>query len=356
MEKILTIFTGGTIGSKAGGGVLDVDRAAGRELIEGFRKSGGAAAAVDFDVLRPLDILSENLLPRHWGAMYRAACHADAGGYAGVIVTHGTDTLPYSAAAMSCLHAGKKIPLVFVAANLRISHPESNGPANFAHAVRFILQNRIPGVFVVFRNRRGESIVYLGTRLLSADAVSDQYASYMGADFGEMRDGMFVRRAAGFGPDLQALEALERKYDVPATDFPGGVMFVRPYPGLDYSAISLAENKPSAVLHGLYHSSTACSAPEESSAVAFAERCRAQGIDFYMHDGRRCRDENGVYPSAKALLDVGARPLTGISGEAALAKLNVAYNQTAVPPRTYMEENVFFEYVRQPAQTDIDCE
>ncbi len=56
---------------------------------------------VDFDIIRPYTILSENAEPEHWLKIIRAIQNRDLRAYHGIMITHGTDTLPYTAAALA---------------------------------------------------------------------------------------------------------------------------------------------------------------------------------------------------------------------------------------------------------------
>ena len=60
-KRICVIFTGGTIGSFSNGGVVDLNAETGSLLIDKYRTRFGGE--VEFDTLRPLNILSENMQP-----------------------------------------------------------------------------------------------------------------------------------------------------------------------------------------------------------------------------------------------------------------------------------------------------
>ncbi|MDR1571900.1 MAG: asparaginase domain-containing protein [Clostridiales Family XIII bacterium] len=350
MKRILVVLTGGTIGSRPDGGLIRLDRDAGRSLVEAFRgRAAGAREDVAFEVIQPVEMFSEDMLPRRWGEIYGAVRGFGLDACDGVVMTHGTDTLAYTAAAMSFLFAGAGVPVALTASGLGPGRPGSDGHANFAAAVDFVAGSGLPGVFAVFRDRAGETAVYLGSRLLSADSVTDRYSSYMGVDFGRMRDGAFQPCESATNPSARELRGLKARYSLGEPGFGRGVACLLPYPGLNYAHLDFSRDRPAAVLHGLYHSSTACTGPPaENSVLEFAKRCRDSGIDLYVHDGRRLAGE--TYPSGRALLDLGARPLTGLSFEAALAKLNIAYSQDAAPPYDYMKENVFFEYAGKASE------
>ncbi|MCD7948518.1 MAG: asparaginase domain-containing protein [Oscillospiraceae bacterium] len=340
MKKILVVFTGGTIGSKSANAVINVDETQGYTLLETFRRD--TEMQVTFDTVQPLNILSENLVPRHWSAIYDTLSGMDLAAYSGIIITHGTDTLPYTTGVMSYLLAGLGLPVVFVASNRALDHPQSNGHQNFAGAVQFILGEGLPGVFAVFQNTAEELVVYLGTRLLEADKVTDQYRSYLGVDFGRMEHGKLVRNHHPMNPDMQGT-ARQAAFGIPQIRFDNKVISIQPYPGLDYSLYDLKKSRPAAILHGLYHSSTACIEPKENSIVELAHLCNQNGIDLYIHDSRNC--VGSMYYTSRELLCAGVHTLTNLSYEAALAKLYVAYNQDQTTPTKYMSENLFFEYV-----------
>ena len=50
----------------------------------------------------------------------------------GVVITHGTDTMAYSAAALSYMLSGQVKPVIFTGSQLPIAHPLSDAPANLA--------------------------------------------------------------------------------------------------------------------------------------------------------------------------------------------------------------------------------
>ena len=100
MKNILVVFTGGTIGSCAEAGTIHPSAQAGFKLIQLFQQLPHAAA-VQFDCIQPLHLLSENLQPPVWTTLIAAIEQRSLADYDGIIVTHGTDTLAFTAAALS---------------------------------------------------------------------------------------------------------------------------------------------------------------------------------------------------------------------------------------------------------------
>lgn len=380
MTDIVVVFTGGTIGSRRSGGVFDVDSEAGYELLSRYREAAGERAEhVRFETTQPYETLSENMDPGHWLMLVRclrgrigAAEAVRRDGTAmpggtdkpgktnmpdmpdGIIVTHGSDTLPYTAAMLGYALADVRLPIVLVAANFPLGDPRSNGLRNFAAAVDFIEDAALPGVYAVFENDRGEMPVMLGTRMTEARPFDDQFAPPYGAPLGHMAGGRFVPYEHPVNPSAAALRA-PRKPGLPPDrlGFTTDIVYIRPYPGLDYGFYDFSRlpRKPQAVLHGVHHSATACSAEAggyESSLPAFAARCAANGIDVYLAPDKA--PDAARYRSAGEIAAAGVRGLPHIAPEAALVKLMAAYGtypgsstQAVREREAFLGANVFFE-------------
>jgi glutamyl-tRNA(Gln) amidotransferase subunit D len=74
-------------------------------------------------------ILSENMKPPIWQELARAICHEIRNGAQGIIVTHGTDTMAYSAAAISFM-VDSPVPIVFVGSQRSADRPSSDNAMN----------------------------------------------------------------------------------------------------------------------------------------------------------------------------------------------------------------------------------
>jgi glutamyl-tRNA(Gln) amidotransferase subunit D len=80
-------------------------------------------------------ILSENMTPLIWRELARAVHEEITRGVAGVIVTHGTDTMAYSAAAISFM-IDSPVPIVFVGSQRSADRPSSDNAMNAVCAAR----------------------------------------------------------------------------------------------------------------------------------------------------------------------------------------------------------------------------
>lgn len=327
MKHLLVVFTGGTIGSKKQGEGIDIDQSGSYALIEAYNNSPLYRDDVTLHAVQPLNLLSENITPDDWQALAAAIRSVDLGAYAGVIVTHGSDTLAYSAAMIGYLFADMRVPLVLTASNYPLSDERSNGLRNFTNAIDFIANDAFPGVFALYENDQGEPLVYLGTRITQSVSFTDQFGSPYGVPYGTMVDRRFVWREHARNPKPETLTqppVSRFEWEPQTLVIDTGIVYIKPYPGLNYSFYNITDKPPKAVLHDLHHSGTACAIEEGPySLPQFIARCLAFGIDFYICPIRDRSDAR--YSSSLRLIEAGAIVIENMSIEAAVTKLMLAY-------------------------------
>lgn len=344
MKNILVVFTGGTIGSIASEGTIKPDEAAPFQLIAEYQRRDPNANDIHFKTIQPIRILSENLAPPVWKILIEAIEAEQPEQYDGIIVTHGTDTLAYTAAALGFYFHGLARPMLLVSSNYPLAHPKANGVGNFICAVEFILNVKDPGVFVPYRNPRQTTQVHRGVRLASSPQLSGDFFSVRGQSYLEFDGHRFSR------PGLSLVKPQTAQPPLKA-EFSGRILLLKPYPGLDYSHINL--DRVDAVLHDLYHSGTACTTErwgENHSLLEFISRCRQQGIEVYLAPALKSPD---AYESTRFLLTEGAQMIWNISIEAAYVKLMLAYGNFDDPRRIleFIERDVAGEHVEMPGES-----
>lgn len=344
MKKILVVFTGGTIGSSAKGKEINVDKSRSYFLIDRFFEKYDIKA--EFDVVQPLNILSENSTNKSLELLMNELLKVDFDKYAGVIITHGSDTLPYTSAMTGFVLSGVRIPVILVASNYELTNPLSNGLRNFAAAVQFIYNEKIPGIFTIFENSLGEMRVYISTRIVEATPYDDQFSGYAGKDFGEIKNGKLLIEEYKGNPSLdEVIKYAKGDIAFKSVEFKNDIMFIRPFPGLDYSFFDFSKRKPKAILHGLYHSSTACAEDggegKYNSLAEFIKKCKEEEIDVYLAPFRS--PESELYASSNILLESGGIPLCNTTIEAALMKLLLVYNIDVAHPKEMMNACIYME-------------
>ena len=316
MIKIRVVWTGGTIGSSRKDGVADVDQNRPSQILEQYGEAWGGN--VSFEDRRPVNLLSENLHCSDWKAIWKAVVDGGFDGIDGVLVAHGTDTLHYTTSALSFGLSGVPVPVILVGSNLPIDEQGSNGIANFAAAVQYIQQAPMPGVFSAYQNPGEKAVpIHLGSRLMPCQPFVHRFGSAV-MPFGIMEDGHFHLTQEG-------KHIVENNQQPPSSglkfsqvEFSPQVLYIQPYPGIDYSRYDLENVK--AVVHSLYHAGTA-SVREPSSLARWVEQCGELGIPVYL-----APIEGGeeMYRSSRELLDAGAKPLPGMTAHSAVVKVMMA--------------------------------
>ena len=325
MKKILVVFTGGTIGSTAVDGTIDTSSGTAFKLLQLFQAHDADPASVHFDTLQPLQILSENLAPPAWTVIIEAIEAAQPESYDGIIVTHGTDTLAYTANALGFYFHALTKPILLVSSDYPLDNPKANGLAHFCCAVEFIRQDIAHGVFVPYRNAGQALQIHQGTRLTCSLQLT--------GDFMSVQDKSFMQFDGNcFSVSERTVKQLDKSQAKPSKAngrillkpaFSSRILMIKPYPGLDYRHFSL--QAVDAVLHDLYHSGTACATVQwgdEHSLVEFLRRCLEQEVPVYLAPAYK--SEN-AYQSTRQLIEQGAVMIWNMSIEAAYVKLTLAY-------------------------------
>jgi L-asparaginase/Glu-tRNA(Gln) amidotransferase subunit D len=337
MKNILVVFTGGTIGSTASKGTIDTFSGASFTLLQQFQQHYNNFQQIHFSTIQPLRILSENLSPCVWQTLISAIEAEQPDQYDGIIITHGTDTLAYTAVALSFYFNAIKIPMLLVSSDYPLDDPRANGLENFICAVEFIVQKIQAGVFVPYRNQQQTTQLHRGSHLTCSLQLSGDFFSVQGKSFMQFENpafslpnpsvNFFLRKSSKKRPLLMerggGRSIKKPKITRIKANFSKRILMIKPYPGLNYAHFNL-ENVD-AVLHDLYHSGTACTAAQwgkNYSLLEFIKHCTEQDIKVYLAPAIKSVD---AYQSTRALIEQGAEMIWNMSIEAAYVKLILAY-------------------------------
>ncbi|HJJ50657.1 MAG TPA: Glu-tRNA(Gln) amidotransferase subunit GatD [Methanocorpusculum sp.] len=132
------ISTGGTIASTVDyrtGAVSSKFTA--EDILRSIPELAGIAR---YHTLQPFQVLSENMNPAMWQVLARAIYDEILKGARGIIVTHGTDTLIYSAAAVSFM-LSTPVPIIFVGAQRSADRPSSDNAMNAICSAKAAVSN-----------------------------------------------------------------------------------------------------------------------------------------------------------------------------------------------------------------------
>ena len=174
--KILVIFTGGTIGSKIHNGFISPDNSTGYELLDKFKQEN---ADVRFDTVNPYTVLSENLSAKELNILLDTVRKNVNAGYDGIIVTHGTDTMMYSANAVCECVKNTSTPIVFVSSNYPLNEKKANGFINFKNAVLFISKKPSAKTYISYKNAGEDAKIHYAKNIVLHREADDRIYSNM---------------------------------------------------------------------------------------------------------------------------------------------------------------------------------
>lgn len=323
MKKIVVITTGGTIGSATQGGTINVSQ----------RKNpviDRALKGIEYKVLSPLNMLSENARPETWNLIAQTVLSLCWDDCAGIIIMHGTDTLCYTGAALSYLLSHIPIPVVLVSAAYEPNDPRSNALINMQGAVDFIRTGGLRGVFAAYSNG-GDCEIHLAARLEEITAWGAQLHSYGGAPLGHITGHVFIPNRSPLNPAAASLNQIRQTVFSAETKFRNAVALIKAFPGIRYGQIDLTGCR--AVLHSLYHSGTGPVSGEDS-LTDLIRRCAEAGIPSYFTPAHR----GDQYSTTRAIMAAGAIPLPTVSTPAAYVKLVYYYNTPGASPELITQD------------------
>lgn len=336
MKNILLVFTGGTIGSQLQNGMIDTDQNAGFKLLQLFQQHYPDQIQLSFKSIQINPILSENVHPQFWQQVIATIEAEDLDNIDGIIVTHGTDTLAFSAAALGIYFNQIKIPMLLISSDLPLENPNANGLKNFICAVDYIQQKHEAGVFVPYQNPGLPMHIHIATRISSCLPLSSDFISVQSKPYLLFENGKFT--------NLHELPTRPTPSYSLKNQF-ARILLIKPYPGLNYAHFNL--DNIDAVLHDLYHSGTACTSEQwgqQHSLLVFSEHCQQRNIPLFLAPSVKTE---AVYSSTQQLFTQNTNMIWNTSLESAYAKLALAYanftdNQTI---NDFLMRNIAWEQV-----------
>lgn len=152
-RRILLIGTGGTIASEMGENGL-VPELTSRQLLRYVPDISGIC---EVDCIQLFSLDSTNIRPEHWLRIAKAIqdCYEQ---YDGFVISHGTDTMAYTAAGLSYLIQNSLKPIILTGAQKPIGYETTDSKQNLRDAFT-VAASDMSGVMLVFNGK-----IIMGTR------------------------------------------------------------------------------------------------------------------------------------------------------------------------------------------------
>ncbi|QNL44715.1 asparaginase [Oscillibacter hominis] len=308
MKKILMIGTGGTIASEVTQDGLAPELTS-QQLLEHIP---AISEICEVECIQLMNLDSTNITPNHWRLMAR--CLRDHyAAYDGFVITHGTDTMAYTAAALSYLVQGSPKPIILTGAQRPIGFDSTDSKINLTDSFRCATED-LPGVSIVFNNK-----VILGTRARKTHSKSFQaFSSINYPLLGVLRDGClmrYIRQDCGAAPIF---------YDLLDTK----VSLLKLIPGTDGELLNYVLQRSDAVIiesfgvgglpsyEGTDFYSSVCAAMEQGKTVVLTTQVQNEGSDLLVYNvGHSLKERLGVLEAYDMTTEAVVAKLMWILGQ-----------------------------------------
>lgn len=311
--SLLILYTGGTIGmvQDAVTGVLKpfrFDNILGE--VPELKKFGYNLSSYAFNP--PID--SSDMKPEVWVKMAEVI-ESNYDRFDGFIVLHGTDTMAYSASALSFMLENLQKPVIFTGSQLPLGSLRTDGKENLISAVEVAAAMKdghplVPEVCIFFENK-----LYRGNRT-SKNNVEDFNAFISGNYPALAESGVHIRfnQGAVMQPEKDLSLAVHKNLDT-------RIAVLKLFPGLTRQ-VADAVVQYSGIRALVIETFGAGNAPSEDWFIGCMEDAIARGI--IVVNVTQCRIGNvsmGVYETSRRLADVGVVGGQDMTLEAAVTKL-----------------------------------
>ena len=256
------------------------------------------------------NILSENMEPAIWQELAEAVAEEVAAGADGVVVMHGTDTMQYSASALSFM-LDAPVPIVFTGSQRSADRPSSDNVMNAVCAVGAAKADHAETLVCMHASASDDACaLHRGTRVRKnhtsrRDAFETVGAEPLGRiDYEDAAaagaDGDVANAAIRWNREPRSRRSDDESTVDVALDLDGDVELVKFTPGMDPAAWDYLEGANGVVIEGtgLGHVHTDLiprigSLVDDGTTVVMTSQCLA---------GRVC---DRVYDTGRDLLDAG---------------------------------------------------
>ncbi|MET1101780.1 MAG: Glu-tRNA(Gln) amidotransferase subunit GatD [Pyrodictiaceae archaeon] len=314
-RRVMIIGTGGTIASKIEYETGAVKPAlSAEELLEAVPELA-EIASIDSMVL--FNILSENMTMSEWERIVDTVADAIKKGYDGVIVAHGTDTMAYTAAALSFALQGLPVPVVLVGSQRSSDRPSSDAAMNLISAALVASRADFAEVVVVMHGETGD------TYSLAHRATKVRKMHTSRRDAFQSINSLPLAKIYPFEKKIELiLEPLRRRGEQElrvVNGFERKVALIKFYPGMDPSLISFLADKG---YKGIVLEGTGLGHVGEHLIPVLKEVIE-KGVVVVMTS--QClfgRVNMNVYTTGRKLLSIGVVPGSDMLPEVAFVKLS----------------------------------
>ena len=338
LPKVVILSTGGTIASRVDYRTGAVRSALSASDLFGVVPELSDIARVKTEIV--FSIYSENLTQQHWSELAQTVAEHINQGADGVVIAHGTDTMAYTAAALSFALQSLPVPVILVGAQRSSDRPSSDAATNLIAAVKAATRGPFAEVGLAMHETLSDTsiLVNRGTKVRKCHTSRrDTFKPVNSTPIARVEN----NKVTMLTDEYQKRDASRNLVLKP--QFSEAVVLVKFHPGLDPAVIDWhVERGCKGILlegSGLGHVSKYCFDPirhavKRGVVVALASQCIWGRVNM------------NVYDTGRDLLNLGVIPLDDMFPETGLVKLIWVLGQTSNPDeaKKLLKTNVAGEF------------
>ncbi|MDP2900818.1 MAG: Glu-tRNA(Gln) amidotransferase subunit GatD [Candidatus Bathyarchaeota archaeon] len=337
LPKVSIISTGGTIASRVDyvtGGVYAAMSS--RDLLSIVPELADIAQ-IEADIL--YSVFSENINSDHWEGMAKRVAEKIRQGADGVIITHGTDTMGYSTAALSLAIRNLPVPVIFVGSQRSSDRPSSDSATNLVAVVNAAAHAPFAEVVLGMHEGTGDdSIIFHPGAKVRKCHSSARYAfqTVNASPMARFKDGKFEMIAEHY-------RTRQKSEPLVMNRFEKKVALIKFHPNFDPLVVDALVD---AGFRGIVFEGTGLGHVSETCYDAIG---RAGKAGVLMGMTSQCiwgRVNMNVYSMGRELTRRGVEPLEDMLPETAYVKMmwSLGNSETPEEARRLLKENVAGEY------------
>ncbi|MEM3731753.1 MAG: Glu-tRNA(Gln) amidotransferase subunit GatD [Candidatus Bathyarchaeia archaeon] len=320
LPQVVIISTGGTIASRVDYRTGAVRPALSASDLYSVVPELADIARIDAQIL--FSLYSENITPKHWAQIAEAVAKNISEGVDGIVIAHGTDTMAYTAAALSFALQNLPVPVILVGSQRSADRPSSDAATNLMAATATAAYAPFAEVAIAMHETPSDTAIAIhrGTKVRKCHTSRrDAFKSINAKPIARVQDQKITMLTNNYNKrDKTRRLTLKPKFNEK-------VALIKFYPGMDPAIIDWhTENGYRGIIlegTGLGHVSKACyntikRAVDSGLLVAMASQCIWGRVNM------------NVYDTGRDLQALGVIPLEDMLPETALVKLMWIFGQT----------------------------
>jgi glutamyl-tRNA(Gln) amidotransferase subunit D len=322
LPKVAIISTGGTIASRVDYRTGAVQPALTATDLANVVPEIASLAQISAEVI--FSEYSENVGPEHWKRIAEEVSQKLNSGVDGIVISHGTDTMHYTSAALSYALQNLPIPVLLVGAQRSSDRPSSDAATNLTGAVAIAAKATFAAVGIVMHHDISDHLIiaHRGTRVRKChssergafQSINSPYLAQYNVKT------LQVESITGTVPSRDK----DRK-PVVTTQFDDRAALIKFYPGFDPWTI---ETIVSNGIRGIILEGTGLGHVSKNCYPAIKKTIKENIPIFMTSQTIWGRVDMNVYYTGRDLLALGVTPLDDMLSETALVKLMWTLPQT----------------------------